>query len=429
MLGRSHLARALRVALLAARIYLGYKLISLREKRLGLSSERAEALRRSHHTWSARNIYATAVRLQGPMIKLAQVIGSRPDLVPDEYVQVLSRLQDRVPPRPYSVVRQVLERELGRPEEVFTEFEPEPVAAASWAQVHRARLHDGRRVAVKVQYPDMEGVVRVDLATLRLLLSILNRLERGLDFMPIVEELQEFIPQELDFLREAENAQAMARVFADWPNVVVPAVVRECTTRRVLVLEYVDGVKVSDVAAMQRLGIDPQQVAQLLLEVYCQQILVHGFFNADPHPGNFLVQPGPRLVLLDFGLCRRLPPEFHRGYLRLTRAMLTGQPDELVQAFTDLGFRTQRWDPDLLVAFRESFLARARPGYAYADGSLVAAADARLLRLFRQNPLVGYPREVVLIMRAVGLLSGLGRSLDSRADWIGLTLRYLPAEA
>ena len=424
-----YLHRALRVALLAARIYLGYKLISLRQRWLGLGEEAAEALRRSHHTASARRIYELAVRLQGPTIKLAQVIGSRPDLVPDEYVQVLSRLQDKVPPRPYAVVRQVLERELGRPEEVFAEFDPEPIAAATWAQVHRARLHDGRQVAVKVQYPDLDGVVAVDMSTLRFLLSVLNRLERGLDFMPIVDELQEFIPLELDFRREAENAETMASIFADWPNVVVPSVFRDYSTRRVLVLEYVEGTKVSDVAAMQRAGVDPQEVAQLLLEVYCHQILVHGFFNADPHPGNFLVQPGPRLVLLDFGLCRRLPPEFHRGYLRLTRAMLTGESEELVQAFADLGFRTQRWDPSLLLAFREAFLAGARPGYAYADGELVAEANARLLRLFRQNPLVSYPREVVLIMRAVGLLSGLGRYLDSRADWIGLTLRYLPSEA
>ena len=423
-----HLLRALHVAALAARIYLGYKLISLRERRLGLARERAEALRRAHHTRSARRIYDAAVRLQGPTIKLAQVIGSRPDLVPDEYVQVLSRLQDRVPPRPYAVVRQVLERELGRPEEVFAEFEGEPIAAATWAQVHRARLRDGRRVAVKVQYPDLDGIVQVDLSTLRLLLSLLGKLERGLDFMPIVEELQEFIPQELDFRQEARNARDMARIFADWPNVVVPAVVEEHTTRQVLVLEYVDGIKISDVAALERAGIDPQQVARLLLEVYCHQILVHGFFNADPHPGNILVQPGPRMVLLDFGLCRRLPPRFHRGYRRLSRAMLVGETEELVQAFAELGFRTQRWDPALLLAFREAFLAGARPGRAYADGELVAEANACLLRLFRRNPLVDYPREVVLIMRAVGLLSGLGRCLDSRADWIGLTLRYLPPE-
>jgi len=422
------LARGLRVALLAARIYLGYKLISLRERWLGLAGEQAQALRRAHHTASAQRIYRTAVRLQGPTIKLAQVIGSRPDLVPDEYVQVLSRLQDRVPPRPYAVVRRVLEEELGRPEEAFAELEPQPIAAATWAQVHRARLHDGRRVAVKVQYPDLEGIVRVDLATLRLLLSALNRLERGLDFTPIAEELQEFVPQELDFRQEAANARAMAAIFAGWPQVVVPTVVDRYTTRRVLVLEYLEGIKVSDVAALRRAGIDPQAVAQLLLEVYCHQILVHGFFNADPHPGNFLVQPGPRLVLLDFGLCRRLPPSFHRGYLRLTRAMLAGGTEELVQALAELGFRTQRWDPSLLLAFREAFLAGARPGYAYADGELVAEANARLLRLFRQNPLVGYPREVVLILRAVGLLSGLGRHLDSRADWVGLTLRYLPQE-
>ncbi len=419
------LRRLLIVTSLAARIYVVYKFISFRERYLGLPRAVAEAKRRAHHRWSARRIYRAAVALQGPMIKLGQIIGSRPDLVPEEYIQVLSRLQDQVPPRPYAVVRRALERELGRPDEVFAEFERQPIAAASWAQVHRARLRDGRQVAVKVQYPGVEELARLDTAVISHLLRLLNRLERGLNLMPIAEELAQYIPLELDFRNEARNAETMAALFDGWPEVIVPRVVWEYTTRRLLVLEFVEGLKISDTAALAQAGIDPQEVARLLLEVYTRQIFVHGFFNADPHPGNFLVQPGPRLVLLDFGLCRRLPEEFRRTYVRLTRAMLLNQPQEVMDAFAALGMRTEQPDPQLFLVFRDSFLSGVKPGHAYADLELVVEGNMRLMRALRHNPLVEYPRELVLIMRALGLLSGVGRLLDSRVDWISLVLRIL----
>lgn len=408
---------------LAARIYLGYKGIGFRERNLGLTG--AQVKRSNHHRWCARQIYRTAVRLQGPLIKLGQVIGSRADLVPQEYVEVLSRLQDRVPPRPYPVMEQVLVEELKRPvQAVFDEFEEKPVAAASWAQVHRAKLKDGRAVAVKVQYPGIEEIVRTDLRNISFLLRLLNLLERGLNFMPIVEELSEYIPLELDFVNEGRNAQLMAQNFNGRHNVIVPGVVPEMSTRRVLVLELLEGIKISDVPALKAAGIDPQEVAQLLTETYCEQMFVHGLFNADPHPGNFLVRPGPQLVLLDFGLCRQLSDSFRLGYARLTRALLAREQDETAAAFRDLGFKTRATDPKLFLLMRDAFVEVTAPGKAYADPALVADSNLRLARLLRTNPLAEYPREFVLIMRAIGLLSGLGRTLDSRVDWIGTTLRY-----
>ncbi len=417
-----HLRRFLAVSTVAARIYFGYKAITFRERYLRLGN--AEELRSRHHRWSARQIYRTAVRLQGPMIKLAQTIGSRPDLVPIEYVEVLSLLQDQAPPRPYSTIRRVLEREYGRPEEVFSEFDEKPVAAASWAQVHRARLKDGRQVAVKVQYPGIGQVVETDLRTLRLLLAILARTERGLTFAPIIEELSQYIPLELDFLHEAENAEQIAANFQHQPQVVVPEVMRGYSTRRVLVSEFIEGIKISDVSALAKAGIDPQAVAQLLTETYCQQMLVHGLFNADPHPGNFLVLPGPRLVLLDFGLCRYLTEAFRRDYIRLTRALLLQDHKEIISAFHGLGVRTRTEDPRPLLLMREAFVDVAPPGQAYADAELVASAHIKLARVLRSNPLVEYPREVVLILKTVGLLSGVGRALDSKVDWIGAALQY-----
>lgn len=414
--------RFLAVASLAARIYLGYKAISFRQRYLGLAD--AEARRSAHHTWCARQIYRLALRLQGPLIKLGQVIGSRPDLVPEEYIAVLSRLQDKVPPRPMEVIKGALRRELKAPEAFFAHLEGEPIAAASWAQVHKGQLRDGRVVAVKVQYPGIEEIVRTDLRNVGFLLRLLNRLERGLDFSPILAEMNEYIPLELDFINEGRNAELIARNFDGRDDVIVPKILWEYTTRRVLTMEYLEGIKISDVSGLRAAGIDPQAVAQLLTETYCEQMYIHGMFNADPHPGNFFVLPGPKLVLLDFGLCRQLSPTFRRNFARLTVALLTGDPQELLVAFSDLGFKTRIADPKPFLLMREWFVEIWSPGRAYLDPERAVEANVRLARVLRNNPLAEYPRELVLIMRASGLLSGLGRILDSRVDRISTTLRY-----
>src|SRR5438034_1246539 len=200
---------------LAARVYLGYKAITLAEKRLGLKDP--DQRRSRHHTDSARRLYGLAIRRQGLLIKFGQIVGSRPDLIPDEYIAVLSRLQDRVPPRPFGVIKRRIERQPfmeGRPlAEVFVEFDEQPIAAASLAQVHRARLHDGREVAVKVQYPGIESIVETDLRNICFLLRILAKFERNLDFSPLIEEISLNVPLELDFINEGHNAEIIARNF------------------------------------------------------------------------------------------------------------------------------------------------------------------------------------------------------------------------
>lgn len=421
--------RFLAVSSLAARVYLGYKAITLRHSRGLLTDEQAEARRRAHHTWCARQLYRLAVQRQGLLIKLGQLIGSRPDLIPDEYIPILSRLQDRVPPRPFPLIQRRIARELARPlSDVFADFEPEPIAAASLAQVHRATLKDGRTVAVKVQYPGIWGIVQTDLSSISLLLRLLSLLERNLNFAPIIQELSHNVPLELDFINEGHNADIIARNFAARDDIIVPAIIWEYTTRRVLVMEYLEGIKITDVAAMRDAGIDPQAVAQLVTEAYCEQLYLHGMFHADPHPGNLFVRPGPKLILLDFGLCRQLDDQFRLGYARLVNAMLTWEPEEMAQAFRDLGFRTRRLsDPTPLLVMARAFMDSSAPGRAYADPDLVSQANARVARAVRANPITDIPREFLLIMRVMGLLSGLGKHLDSRVDVINTVLPYARA--
>src|SRR5438876_11568852 len=193
------------MAALVARVYAGYKLIQHRD---GADQQSRYA---RHHRWCAEAAFALATRLEGLPIKVCQFLGSRADVLPAEYVEVLSRLQDRVPPRRLATFLPLLRRELGRPvEAAFAELDPTPLASASLAQVHRGRLRDGREVAVKMQYPDIERVVRVDLRSFTLLIGVLARLERDSDFRALIREVEKYVPLELDFVHEADNAERMA---------------------------------------------------------------------------------------------------------------------------------------------------------------------------------------------------------------------------
>jgi len=412
------------VAWVAARIYAGYKSIQLWARIAG--DKRKEERYRRQDARAARALYRSAVRMQGMLIKACQFIATRADVLPDAWVNTLSGLHDRVPPHPFATIRARIENELGRPlEAVFAEFDPAPLAAASLAQVHAARLHDGRRCAVKVQYPGIEGIVRADLRNLAVILRVLAWLERDFDFRVLSREAFKYIPMELDFEHEADNCETIARNLAARADVVVPRLYRELSTRRVLVMELVEGIKVTDVAALERAGIDKQAVAQKLMEVFCEQVLRDGFFHADPHPGNVMVQPGPRLVLLDFGLAKDFPPRFRDGIVRLTFSILTFDNAGIAAAFEQLGFRTRDGSPATLITLANLMLGNTiRRGRAYADRQLIEEFSAELPRALRVNPIVEVPADVLLVTRVMGLLSGLGKTLDSRVDLFATIMPY-----
>jgi len=411
-------------AALVARVYAGYKVVQGLD-RLGVRGGGRRLCRQ--HRRSAEAAYRLAVRLEGLPIKMCQFLGARADVLPPEYVEVLSRLQDRVPPRPLAQLLPVLREGLGRPvEAVFAHIDPRPIAAASLAQVHRGRLHDGREVAIKIQYPEIARLVDGDLRNFAFLVDVLRRLERNLDLRGLVDEVRKLVPLELDFVNEAENAERMAACLSVRDDVWVPAPIRACSSRRVLVTEYAPGVRVTDVAGLRAYGLDPREIARRLADVFTEMILRHGFFHGDPHPGNVLVQPSGRLVLLDFGLAKAFPPGFRERVARLTLAILRGVPAEVAAAFRALGFRTRDDSDESLAVLGEAFLGFAvRQGKAYADADVLARFNRELPAALRRNPLIEVPSDILLVGRVMGLLSGIGKQLGSEVDVRAALLPYV----
>ncbi len=414
--------RARRISTTVGRAWLGLRTQRWIER--NLAPRDMTARWQAQHRRNAEDLYDAAVELQGMILKAAQWLGARPDLLPPPSIEVLSRLQDRVPARPYAVIRRVVERELGRPlGAVFASFAKAPVASASLAQVHEARLHDGQRVAVKVQYPEIATLVRADLGSLRFVLKALARVERDFDWEPLLDELAEAVPRELDFVQEGRAAERVARDLSARTDVRIPAVHWEWSTQRVLVMEYVDGIRIGDVAALRAAGIDPQRVARTLLEVFAEQILVHGFFHADPHPGNLRVEPETgRLVLLDFGLSKELPRDFRAAVLELIGALLLGQRERLGAALVRIGFSTRAGREDSLQAIAELFqnVALELRAKGRLDPAVIARLRKELPERIRRDPIVRIPPHLVLVGRTLGLLSGQLATLGADVDVLQL---------
>jgi predicted unusual protein kinase regulating ubiquinone biosynthesis (AarF/ABC1/UbiB family) len=423
--------RAQRISTTVGRIYLGLRAHRFIERRLK-PRDMAQRWRRFNLS-SARSVYTAAVELRGLILKGCQFVGTRSDLLPREYVETLSKLQDRVPPRPFHVVRETVERELScKLDDVFERFSSRPIASASLAQVHDARLRNGERVAVKVQYPEVAALVRGDLANLRALFRAVDFLEGEFDLMPLVEELRTYVPRELNFVNEGRNAETVARQFKDRDDVGVPRIHWELTTRRVLVMDFVEGIKITDLAALRAADLDPAQVAEVLARAYCEQILIHGFFHADPHPGNLLVQRmesgGPRIVFVDFGLAKDLPPRFREGAIEFASALLKGDADAMGEALFDLGFETRDQKAESLreiAALVLELSQRYREGVARKERDFVERFGREIPERVRANPIVRIPTHLVLLGRVLALLSGVNRSLETRLDLAPIILPYV----
>lgn len=346
-------------------------------------------------------------------IKLGQVLSTRPDLLPPDYIQEFSRLQDAAPPVPYAAVAAVIEAELGAlPDTVYAEFDPTPLAAASVGQVHAAHLRDGTPVVVKVQRPGIELAVERDLAVLAELARLANA--RGLlgaeyDVEGWMSEFAFTLRNELDYTREGHNADRFRRLFAGEPALYVPRIYWELSTQRVLTMEGLQGVKISDLAKLAAAGLDRRQVARNSVRIMLTEVFEHGFFHADPHPGNFFVLPGEVIGLIDFGMVGRLDESLREALVRLVLALVQRDTARLVDELLDLGIASGRVPRAALKRDIDQLVDRYydRPISEWAAGETFN----EVMRIaFRHR--LQLPTDLVLLVKVIAMSEGLGAQLD-----------------
>jgi predicted unusual protein kinase regulating ubiquinone biosynthesis (AarF/ABC1/UbiB family) len=354
-----------------------------------------------------------------------------PDLFPPEVRAVLARLQNEAPPMPFERVAAVLEDELGgTPDELFAEFSREPMAAASLGQVHRARLHDGRDVVVKVQYPGIDQALRSDIDNLGMVVKTMAFAHRALDGRRYFHELAEELAHELDYSREGRLAREFALASAGLPDIVVPEIVDERTSTRVLTMQHIPGQTLRTFLASKPVNAERLRVSGLLIRAIHGSFLVDGTVHADPHPGNFLVMPDGRLGVLDFGSVKRFSREFFEGHRDVFQRVLEQKPIDVIALVRRVGFTVELSDdearPLLEALIHVAGRALRTDDYDYAHDTM--APDSR--KLFASHApqflKIRPPAEGVMFIRAFGGLQQNLRLLGARGDFRPFYRSLLP---
>jgi len=380
---------------------------------------------------TAEKLVETLGDLKGAAMKLGQAASMDPDLFPPEVRAVLARLQNEAPPMPFETVAAVVEDELGgSPDTLFAEFGRVPMAAASLGQVHRARLRDGREVVVKVQYPGIDRALRSDIDNLGLVVKTMALAHRALDGRQYFHELAEELAHELDYSREGRLAQEFARASARLPDVVIPQIVEERTSTRVLTMQLVPGQTLKAFLASGPDNSERLRVSGLLIRAVHGSFLFDGTVHADPHPGNFMVMPDGRLGVLDFGSVKRFSQAFFEGHRDVFRTVLEQKPIDVVALVRRVGFTVDLPDAEArpLLAELLHIAGRALRTDDYDYGNDTMAPDSRKLvahhagQFLKMRP----PAEGVMFVRAFGGLQQNLRLLGARGDFRPFYRSLLP---
>jgi predicted unusual protein kinase regulating ubiquinone biosynthesis (AarF/ABC1/UbiB family) len=373
----------------------------------------------------ARWLREALLELGPTFIKVGQLLSTRADVLPAESVEELSKLQDQVPPFPYEKTRQIIETELGKPiGEMFPYFETTPLAAASLGQVHRARLATGEDVVVKVQRPGLLKLFAIDLGILRKIAQYFTnhpRYGRGRDWLGIYEECRRILYQEADYLNEGRNADTFRRNFRQDDRILTPRVYWRYSTRRVLTLEYLPGIKISDYDQLEAHNIDRKAIARLGAESYLQQLLHHGFFHADPHPGNLAVTPEGKLIFYDFGMMGQIQILTKDKLLRVFFGIAKKDAEAVVDALIDLGVLELQGDPGP-VRRSVQYMLDNFVGKPLGPQSLTAISDD-LYEIAYEQPF-RFPAAFTFVLRALSTLEGLGKGLDPDFNFIEIAKPY-----
>ena len=388
------------------------------DKVLGLLNDQQRARAR------AREFANLLVDLGPAFIKAGQALSTRPDIIPPVLLEELAQLQDQLPGFDSALAMACIEDDLGAPvDDIYESLEREPISAASLGQVHRGVLKNGQRVAVKVQRPGLREQITLDLYIVRNIAAWLNT-NVGLirsDLVALIDELGRRVFEEMDYLNEASNAERFSELHRHNPRIAVPLIFKEATSRRVLTMEWIDGVKLTNLEAVRQLGIDPDDMVEVGVSCSLQQLLEHGFFHADPHPGNLLALEDGRLCYLDFGMMSEVTRESRTGLIQAVVHLVNRNFGKLSKDFVSLGFLAEDVNLEPIVpAFETVFSQALEAGVSRMDFKAVTDDLSGVLYKFPFR----VPPYYALIIRSLVTLEGIALSVDPDFKILGAAYPY-----
>lgn len=409
-------------------LHIFWSFYSLKIKALWHKSGWKEQRREELYVSEARLFRNTAVEMGGLLIKLGQFFSTRVDVFPQSTTRELANLQDEVPSVDFKDMCQVLESQFGKPlHEIFPVIDPIPLASASLGQVHEAELFSGQKVAVKILRPGIEKLIDIDLRAVRQVIGwikIFTDWQQWVDFDAIYREFEETLREELNYLQEGKNAETIAANSAEDNELIVPGIYWDYTRQRVLTMEFVDGYKVTDYAGLEKAGISRAKLARRLLEIYVKQILVDGFFHADPHPGNLFIGPDGKVIMIDFGMVGTISPELREKLIKMVLAMVDRDNVQVVYYLKQVGFLRREADDTLIAraigVFLEQLLGQ---GTDLFENDLKDLLDDLEEILYEQPFQI--PARFTFLGRALGTLYGICIGLDKEISFLDAAKPYL----
>ena len=393
-----------------------------------MSPEKRDRKYKAVYLSQAKKFTSLALEMGGLIIKLGQFVSSRVDILPKEYTDTLSQLQDSVSHEKTEVViERINEESSSSISDLFASFEETPVAAASLGQVHKATLLDGTIVAVKVMRPGIENIVALDLATLRVLIAFARRftkIGKFVDLKDVYDEFDEVIIQELDYQKEANHLEKFRENFQGFPGVTVPKIYREYSTSKMLVMEFIEGVKINEITKLDEAEIDKSKLAKILYLSYLEQLLVDGFFHADPHPGNILIKPDGTIAYIDFGMVGSISNSMKENMFKLAMAVYLKDTSGLVEALDGLGFLRKQADKAAL-SKNAKMLLENFSGSGFDMKKLNNEDFLEEMRDFLYQQPFQIPARTNFLGKAIITVFSICMGLDSKFDFIKMAKPYV----
>lgn len=412
---------------LVLKIGIGYKYLGL--LKYFLSDEKYQKKIKKLHLKYAESFLKNALRFGGGLIKVGQAISTRVDIMPVEFTELLSTLQDQVPPVPFEEIKKRIIKDLEKsPEEIFAFFEEIPIASASLGQAHKAILKSGEKVAVKVQYPNIDRIIEADLKALRFALWMFKiHVPKSLNLDVIYEEFSRFLNEELDYIHEAQNAEKIKANFTSLEKIFIPRVYWEYTTKKVLTLEFVEGEKITDFARTHLSREEKKKIANILSEAYCKQFFVDKFFHGDPHPANIFIQKDQKVAFVDFGVCKDIDLEFSEKLKRFAKGLIEYDSVLLTQAIKDLGIITSSKDFKNLHNLIEEMISlfKKMSPREFKAARVLEICSKKFHRFAHETTSLQIPADLILISRTVSILEGLSFELDPSVNIVEVAKPYL----